>query len=162
MYLIYPLSYKNLYFWEEVVILRNSPVKQKSDDSREQMKPKWTYISYLRPQNGHFLQAGMKWSNPLRPEWNGSFHCGRNEMDHFIKMLLKCSECSETWNKAIKFFSPLWHPPTLDILPGCWPRPHVLTFVKVSKNTQINFPFHTESISQHVHQLRSLRWKRWN
>ena len=32
------------------------------------------------------------------------------------------------------------HPtPTLDILPGCWP--HVLTFVKVSKNTQMNFPY---------------------
>ena len=26
-------------------------------------------------------------------------------------MLLKCSECSETWNKAIKFFSPIWPPP---------------------------------------------------
>ena len=33
-------------------------------------------------------------------------------------------------------------PPTLDILPGGWPRPHVLTFVKVSKNTQMNFPYH--------------------
>ena len=74
-------------------------------------------------------------------------------------MLLKCSECSETWNKAIKFFSPLWPLPplTLDILPRCWPRPHVLTFVKVSKNTQMNFPYHTESISQHVHHFKPIK-----
>ena len=73
-------------------------------------------------------------------------------------MLLKCSECSETWNKAIQFFSPLWPPPTLDILPGCWPRPHVLTFVKISKNTQMNFPYHTESISQHVHHFKPIKF----
>ena len=33
------------------------------------------------------------------------------ENNQFLKMLRKCSECSETWNKAIRFFSPLW-PPT--------------------------------------------------
>ena len=48
-------------------------------------------------------------------------------------------------------------PPTLDILPGCWPRPHVLTFVKVSKNTQMNFPYHTESVSQHVHHFKPIK-----
>ena len=48
-------------------------------------------------------------------------------------------------------------PPTLDILAGCWPRPHVLTFVKVSKNTQMNFPYHTESISQHVHHFKPIK-----
>ena len=71
-------------------------------------------------------------------------------------MLLKCSECSETWNKAIKFFHHYDLPPTLDILPWCWPRPHVLTFVKISKNTQMNFPYHTESISQHVHHFKPI------
>ena len=78
-------------------------------------------------------------------------------------MLRKCLECSETWNKALNFFSQLW-PPTLDILPGCWPRPHVLTLLKVSKNTQMNLPYHTESISQHVHHFQAIKffWKKIN
>ena len=69
------------------------------------------------------------------------------------------------WNmkktKDIKMTSP--HS-TLDILPGCWPRPHVLTFVKVSKNTQMNFPYHTESILQHVHHFKPIKffWKKIN
>ena len=75
-------------------------------------------------------------------------------------MLLKCSECSETWNEAINFFSPLWHPPTLDILPGCWPRQHVLTLVKVSKNTPMNFPYHTESVSRHVDHFKQFFLKK--
>ena len=51
---------------------------------------------------------------------------------------------------------------TLDILPGCWP--HVLTLVKVSKTTQMNFPYHTESISQHVHHFKPIKkiWKKNN
>ena len=76
-------------------------------------------------------------------------------------MLLKCSECSETWNKAIQFFSPLWPPPTLDILPGCRPRPHVLTFVKISKNTQMNFSYHTESVSQQFKPIKKDLKKCW-
>ena len=48
--------------------------------------------------------------------------------------------------------------PTLDILPGCWPGPHVLTFVKVSKNTQMNFPYHTEFISQHIHHFKPINF----
>ena len=53
-----------------------------------------------------------------------------------------------------------WPPPTLDILPGCWP--HVLTLVKVSKNTQMNFPYHTVSASQHVHHFKPIKkiWKK--
>ena len=43
--------------------------------------------------------------------------------------------------------------PTLDILPGYWP--HVLTLVKVSKNTQMNY--HTESVSQHVDHFKLIK-----
>ena len=49
-------------------------------------------------------------------------------------------------------------PPTLDILPGCSLRPHVLTLVKVSKNSQMNFPYHTESISQHVNHFKPIEF----
>ena len=31
-----------------------------------------------------FIPAGMKWVIPFRPEWNGPFHSGRNEMAHSI------------------------------------------------------------------------------
>ena len=56
------------------------------------------HISYLRPRNGHFIPAGMKWSIPFRPEWsssfrpewNGPFHSGRNEMGHSIPAGMKC------------------------------------------------------------------------
>ena len=67
------------------------------------MKPKWNghsvparinWPNLFRPEwNGpfqsgrnemaHSIPAGMKWSIPFRPEWNGPFHSGRNEMTHF-------------------------------------------------------------------------------
>ena len=53
-----------------------------------------------------------------------------------------------------------WHPTWMLTRP----RPHVLTLVKVSKNTQMNFPYHTESTSQHVHHFKPIEffWKKIN
>ena len=50
--------------------------------------------------------------------------------------------------------------PTLDVIPGCWP--HICNFVKVSKNTQMNFPYLTEYISQHVNHFKPIKnfWKK--
>ena len=45
--------------------------------------------------------------------------------------------------------------PTLDILTECWPN--VLALVKVSKNTQMHFQYHTESISQHVDHFKPIK-----
>ena len=38
------------------------------------------------------------------------------ENNYFFKMLLKCSECSETWNKAIKCFCTIMTPPLTSYL----------------------------------------------
>ena len=43
-------------------------------------------------------------------------------------------------------------PLTPYILPGCYP--HINTLVKVSKNAQMNFPYHTEFVSQHVNHFQ--------
>ena len=48
-----------------------------------------------------------------------------------------CSECSETW-KELK-------------TPGCWPN--VFTLV----NTQMNFPYQTESFSRHVDHFKPIK-----
>ena len=58
----------------------------------------------------------------------------------------------------VKTAKKFWN--SMSFLHGCWPRPHVLT--KVSKYTQMNFPYHIESISQHVHHFKPIKkfWKK--
>ena len=46
--------------------------------------------------------------------------------------------------------------PTLDNLLG-W-LPHVLALVKMQKNTHMNFPCHTESVSQHVDHFKPVNF----
>ena len=48
------------------------------------------------------------------------------------------------------------NPPTPNILPGY--LPHLLTLVK---NSQMNFPYHTESVLQHVAHFKThKKWKK--
>ena len=37
----------------------------------------------------HFIPAGMEWVIPFRPEGNGQFSSGRNEMSHSIPAGIK-------------------------------------------------------------------------
>ena len=65
------------------------------------------------------------------------------------KRMLTCKSIYLHSKKVKTKIDPPSMPP---ILPEC--RPHVLTLVKVSKNTQMNFPYHTESVSQHVDHFK--------
>ena len=89
------------------------------------------------------MSLSLFWDNILLKF--SKFHC----IYSFIKVLVNIS-CG-FW----KFPAGNTHTPTGEKTP-CWPRPHVLTFVKVSKNTQMNFPYHTESISQHVDHFKPI------